>query len=160
MSRRVAITGIGAVTPLGVGADALIERWSAGESGIEDGFGRCGEFDPEEHLSIKAARRADRFTQLSLVACGEALSQVSSLKSAIGHTFGAAGAVEAAATVLALRRGIAPPTVGWEERDESCDLDYVPGEARTLEGNGRPLRAISNSFGFGGHNAVLCLEAA
>ncbi len=75
MTRRVAITGIGAVTPRGVGADALIERWSAGESGIEDGFGRCSEFDPEEHLSIKAARRADRSTQLSLVACGEALSQ-------------------------------------------------------------------------------------
>jgi len=399
VTRRVAITGIGAVTPLGVGADGLIERWSAGESGIEDGLGRCREFDPEEHLSIKAARRADRFTQLSLVACGEALSQagwddeppvdpgrtgcvmgtgiggigtiedqldvlrergaeavsalavpmmmanaasgvvamrhglkgqcygtvsacaagahalgagvrmvqhgdadacvaggaeagltplaqaafanmgaispsgvsrpfdarrdgfvmgeaaaalvleseesarergaevlgyvtgygatadahhltapepsgdgasraielaladaevgpdgvdwvnahgtsttlndasetealkralgerageipVSSLKSAIGHTFGAAGAVEAAATALALRRGVAPPTVGWEERDESCDLDYVPGEARALEGNGRPLCAISNSFGFGGHNAVLCMEAA
>ena len=85
---------------------------------------------------------------------------VSSLKSAIGHTLGAAGAVEAAATALCLQRGVAPPTVGWEERDESCDLDYVPGDARTLESDGRPLRAISNSFGFGGHNAVLCLEAA
>jgi len=396
---RVAITGIGAVTPLGVGADALIDRWTAGESGIEDGLGRCSEFDPEEHISRKEARRADRFTQLSLAACAEALGQagwkddepptdpertgcvmgtgiggiatieeqfgallekgdeavsplavpmmmanaaagvvamrhglkgqcygtvsacaagahaigtglrliqygdveaclvggaeagltqlsraafanmgatsptgisrpfdarrdgfilgeaaaalmlenedaakergaeilgyligygatadahhltapdpagdgagraikqaladaeigpdgldwvnahgtstplndasetealkrtlgdrayelpVSSLKSAIGHTLGAAGAVEAAATVLALQRAIAPPTVGWEERDEDCDLDYVPGEARPLEANGRALRAISNAFGFGGHNAVLVLEA-
>jgi len=400
VTRRIAVTGIGAVTPLGVGADALIDRWSAGESGIEDGFGRCVDFDPEELLERKEARRADRFTQLSLVACAEALAQtgwegedppldpermgcimgtgiggigtieeqlgvlhergvdavsplavpmmmanaaagvvamhhglrgqcygtvsacaagahaigaglrmvqygdvdacvvggaeagitplakaafarmgatsptgisrpfdarrdgfimgeaaaalvleteesaqergaeilgyvigygatadahhltapdpsgdgaaraiklaladaeigpegvdwvnahgtstplndqsetealktalgdrahelpVSSLKSAIGHTLGAAGAVEAAATLLALRRGIAPPTVGWEERDESCDLDYVPGEARSLPGNGRPLRAISNSFGFGGHNAVLTIEAS
>lgn len=396
---RVAITGIGALTPLGVGADALVERWSAGESGIEDGLGCCKEFEPTEHLSIKEARRADRFTQLAMVASDEALAQagwedgpsvdpervgciigtgiggigtiedqldvlrgrgaeavsplavpmmmsnaasgvlamrhglkgecygtvsacaagahaigaglrmvqhgdveacvvggseagitslaqaafigmgatspsgisrpfdarrdgfvmgeaaaalvlepeerarergaeilgyltgygatadahhltapepsgegasraitlaladagvepdgvdwvnahgtstplndrsetealksalgerardipVSSLKSAIGHTLGAAGAVEAAATVLCLQRGVAPPTVGWEERDEDCDLDYVPGDARTLESNGRPLCAISNSFGFGGHNAVLCLEAA
>ena len=399
MKPRVAITGIGAVTPLGVGADALIDRWAAGESGIEDGLGRCSDFDPKELLSIKETRRADRFTQLSLVACNEALSQagwgeeppvdpgrvgcimgtgiggmatietqldllrergaeavsplavplmmanaasgvvamrhglkgpsygtvsacaagahalgtafrmvqhgdaqacvaggaeagitslaqaafagmgatspsgesrpfdarrdgfimgeaaaalvleteegakergaeilgyvigygatadahhltapepsgegasraielaladaeigpedidwvnahgtstplndssetealksslgdrahelpVSSLKGSIGHTLGAAGAVEAASTILALQRGIAPPTVGWEERDESCDLDYVPGEPRTLESNGRPLRAISNSFGFGGHNAVLTLEAS
>lgn len=399
MSRRVAITGMGAVTPLGVGADALVERWSAGESAIEDGLGRCQDFDPKEHLGIKEARRADRFTQLAMLASAEALAQagwedgltvdpervgciigtgiggigtiedqhdllrdrgaeavsplavpmmmgnaaagvlamrhgmkgqcygtvsacaagahavgvalrmvqcgdadacvaggaeagitplaqaafagmgatsasgesrpfdarrdgfimgegaatlvleseesatergaeilgfvsgygatadahhltapdpsgdgasraielaladaeigpdgidwvnahgtstplndrsetaalkralgeerahelpVSSLKSSIGHLLGAAGAVEAAVTVLALARGVAPPTVGWEERDEDCDLDYVPGSARTLESNGRPLRAISNSFGFGGHNAVLVLEA-
>jgi 3-oxoacyl-[acyl-carrier-protein] synthase II len=85
---------------------------------------------------------------------------VSSLKSAIGHLLGAAGAVEAVATVLALNESLVPPTLGWEERDEGLDLDYVPGHARPLERNGRPLTALSNSFGFGGHNAVLCLEAA
>jgi len=398
VTQRVAITGVGAVTPLGVGVETLVERWSAGDSGIEDGLGCCTEFDPTEHLSIKEARRADRFTQLAIVASDQAVAQagwedgpsvdpdrvgciigtgiggmntiedqldvlrgrgaeavsplavpmmmsnaasgvlamrhglkgecygtvsacaagahaigvglrmvqhgdveacvvggseagitslaqaafegmgatspsgfsrpfdarrdgfvmgegaavlvleseeaakergaevlgyvtgygatadahhltapepsgdgasraiaialadagiepdgvdwvnahgtstplndasetealksalgerareipVSSLKSAIGHTLGAAGAVEAAATALCLQRGVAPPTVGWEERDEDCDLDYVPGDARTLESDGRPLRAISNSFGFGGHNAVLCLEA-
>jgi 3-oxoacyl-[acyl-carrier-protein] synthase II len=91
---------------------------------------------------------------------------ISSTKSAIGHLLGAAGAVEAIATVEALRQGLAPPTVGWEERDPELDLDYVPGEARALEhranrnGNGRGrLVGISNSFGFGGHNAVLCLAA-
>ena len=89
---------------------------------------------------------------------------VSSTKSAIGHLLGAAGAVEAIATVGALRRDLAPPTVGWEERDPELDLDYVPGEARSLErranGNGgEPLYALSNSFGFGGHNAVLCIAA-
>jgi 3-oxoacyl-[acyl-carrier-protein] synthase II len=87
---------------------------------------------------------------------------ISSTKSAIGHLLGAAGAVEAIATVEALRRGAAPPTLGWEERDEDLDLDYVPDEPRPLaggNGNGaRPRVAISNSFGFGGHNAVLCLR--
>jgi 3-oxoacyl-[acyl-carrier-protein] synthase II len=86
---------------------------------------------------------------------------VSSTKSAIGHLLGAAGAVEAVATVLALRDRVAPPTIGWEEADEGLDLDYVPGTARPLEmSNGRPPVALSNSFGFGGHNATLCLEAA
>jgi 3-oxoacyl-[acyl-carrier-protein] synthase II len=400
MSRRVAITGVGAVSPLGVGAQRLVERWSAGECGIEDGAGRCRDFDPLDFLSRKEARRSDRFTQLAIAAAGEAVEQagwseelpypgerigcvvgtgigglgslevqqrtliesgqkavsplavplmmgnaaaaalamrhrlrghvygvvsacaagahalgdasriiragdadavlaggaeaaitglaeagfgamgatspsgvsrpfdarrdgfvigegagvlvleeaeaaerrgveilgelrgygatcdafhltapqptggeaaraiglaladaglrpedvdyvnahgtstplndrsetealklalgeragavpVSSTKSAIGHLLGAAGAVEAIATVGALRRRLAPPTVGWEEREEGLDLDYVPGQARPLEpgnGDGR-LVAISDSFGFGGHNAVLCLAA-
>jgi 3-oxoacyl-[acyl-carrier-protein] synthase II len=86
---------------------------------------------------------------------------VSSLKSSIGHLLGAAGAVEAVATTLALRRGVAPPTIGWAEHDEGLDLDYVPDTGRALApADGRPLRALSNSFGFGGHNAVLCLEAS
>jgi 3-oxoacyl-[acyl-carrier-protein] synthase II len=403
MRRRVVITGIGAVTPLGVGAKALIDRWSAGESGIEDGWGRADEFDPGDFMTRKEARRSDRFAQFAIAASEEALGQagwqpdipydpsrvgcvigtgigglgsleeqegvlrergakavsplsvplmmgnagaaalamrhgihghtfgvvsacaagahaigtsvrmiqagdadgvvaggaeaaltglavaafsamgatspsgisrpfdkrrdgfvmgegagvlvledaeaaekrgaevlgevlgyaatsdahhltapqptgadasraitlaledadlrpgdidyvnahgtstplndrseteclkaalgddarrvpISSTKSAIGHLLGAAGAVEAIATVQALRRGSAPPTLGWEERDEGLDLDYVPGDARPLEprsnGNGdRPLVAISNAFGFGGHNAVLCLTA-
>jgi 3-oxoacyl-[acyl-carrier-protein] synthase II len=403
MRRRVVITGIGAVTPLGVGAETLIERWSAGESGIEDGWGRADEFDPGDFMTRKEARRSDRFAQFAIAASEEALGQagwqpdipydpsrvgcvigtgigglgsleeqegvlrergakavsplsvplmmgnagaaalamrhgihghtfgvvsacaagahaigtsvrmiqagdadgvvaggaeaaltglavaafsamgatspsgisrpfdkrrdgfvmgegagvlvledaeaaekrgaevlgevlgyaatsdahhltapqptgadasraitlaledadlrpgdidyvnahgtstplndrseteclkaalgddarrvpISSTKSAIGHLLGAAGAVEAIATVQALRRGFAPPTLGWEERDEGLDLDYVPGDARPLEprsnGNGdRPLVAISNAFGFGGHNAVLCLTA-
>jgi 3-oxoacyl-[acyl-carrier-protein] synthase II len=86
---------------------------------------------------------------------------VSSLKSSIGHLLGAAGAVEAVATALALQRRAAPPTVNWGERDEGMDLDYLPDGDRALEPtDGRPLRALSNSFGFGGHNAVLCLEGA
>ncbi len=96
---------------------------------------------------------------------------VSSTKSAIGHLLGAAGAVEAVATLLALRDRIAPPTLGLSEPDHELDLDYVPGSARPLAHGGdrsngspddgaRPVLALSNSFGFGGHNAVLCLEAA
>jgi 3-oxoacyl-[acyl-carrier-protein] synthase II len=400
--RRVVVTGMGAVTPLGMGAETLVERWGAGECGIADGVGRCEAYDPAEHLSRKEARRQDRFTQMAVVAASEALEQagwngeppgdparvgcvigtgigglgslewqqgvlwekgakavsplavpllmgnaasaavamrhgihghsfgvmsacaagahaigqasrliqagemdavvtggseaaltdvataafaamgatsetgisrpfdarrdgfvmgegagvlvlesadsaeargaealgevlgyaatsdahhltapepsgrdaaraielaladaglepgdihyvnahgtstplndrsetealktalgdavrelpISSTKSAIGHLLGAAGAVEAVATLGALGREQAPPTVGWEERDPDLDLDYVPGEARALRrrGNGsgaEPLRAISNSFGFGGHNAVLCLS--
>ncbi len=398
MTRDVVITGLGAVTPLGVGAPTLIERWTAGESGIEDGLGRCRDFDPTDHISRREARRADRFTQLALVAAQEAIDDagwdgeppyedtdvgcvigtgiggiatiedqhivlrergeaamsplcvpqmmpnaaagavamrhglrgecygtvsacaagaqavgaglrmvergdvsacvvggteagvtplaiaafgkmgatsksgvsrpfdrrrdgfviaegagilvlenaeaaaergatvlgrmtgygatadahhvtapdpdgdgaaraieaalrdadvepgaveyvnahgtstplndrseteaikrvfgeraqsipVSSLKSSIGHLLGAAGAVEAVATVLALRDGVAPPTLNYEEPDDGLDLDYVPGESRPIERNGRAPVAISNSFGFGGHNVVLSMEA-
>ena len=88
---------------------------------------------------------------------------VSSTKSAIGHLLGAAGAVEAIATLLALQGRVAPPTLGYEQPDEGMDLDYVPGRARPLaprrNGHGpQPAVALSSSFGFGGHNAVLCLE--
>jgi 3-oxoacyl-[acyl-carrier-protein] synthase II len=102
-------------------------------------------------------------TEALKLALGERARQVpvSSTKSAIGHLLGAAGAVEAVATVLALRDGIAPPTVGWAEPEEGLDLDYVPDSARPLDvPAGRRPVAISNSFGFGGHNAVLVLEAA
>jgi 3-oxoacyl-[acyl-carrier-protein] synthase II len=84
---------------------------------------------------------------------------VSSTKSAIGHLLGAAGAVEAIATVLALRERMAPPTLGYGEPDDGLDLDYVPHARRPLRANGRPAVGLSNSFGFGGHNAVLCLAA-
>ena len=76
---------------------------------------------------------------------------ISSIKGATGHCLGAAGAVEAAATALAVRDDAVPPTINYEVADPSCDLDYVPNTARH-----QPVRvAVSNSFGFGGHNAVL-----
>jgi len=76
---------------------------------------------------------------------------ISSIKGATGHCLGAAGAVEAMATVLAVRDDVVPPTINYETADPSCDLDYVPNVARRL-----PVRvAVSNSFGFGGHNAVI-----
>jgi 3-oxoacyl-[acyl-carrier-protein] synthase II len=399
MTSSVVITGVGAVTPLGVGARTLHERWTAGQSGIEDGFGRASEFEPKEHLSVKEVRRSDRYTQLALAAAKEALEDagwedgppgdperaacvigtgiggigtlesqhivmrdqgaerisplsipllmanaasgvvamkhdlrgqsfgtvsacaagahaigmserlirygdadcvvtggseaaitplataafarmdalsdsgisrpfdrrrdgfvmgegagilvleseefakrrgarilgvlrgyastsdayhltapepngrgaakaielalddaelgpeeivyvnahgtstplndraetnalksalgeeraksipVSSTKSAIGHLLGAAGAVESIATLLALRDRIAPPTLNYDEQDEGLDLDYVPREARPLANGDTPAIGISNAFGFGGHNAVLVLEA-
>jgi len=396
VSRRVVITGMGAVTPLGIGADVLFRRWAGGECGIEDGVGRCDDFDPADFISQKVAHRSDRFTQLALAASDEALENagwseelpyasartgcvigtgigglgsleeqhhvliergprkisalsvplmmgnaasaavamrhqlhgqtfgvvsacaagahaigtavgairsgsadaavaggseaaltplaeaafakmgaisecgisrpfdrrrdgfvmgegagvlvleeaeaasrrgaepiaellgyaatsdayhltapepdgsgaamaieqaledaevepreiayvnahgtstplndrseteaikkalgdaaeglpISSTKSTIGHLLGAAGAVEAIATAEALRERLAPPTLGFEVRDEGLDLDYVPGEARQLPNGGGRMVALSNSFGFGGHNAVLCL---
>ncbi len=106
----------------------------------------------------------DRSETLALkLALGEHAREIpiSSTKSAIGHLLGAAGAVEATATVLALRDRVVPPTLGWSERDPDLDLDYVPGTARPLATSpGKQPIALSNSFGFGGHNAVLCLEAA
>jgi 3-oxoacyl-[acyl-carrier-protein] synthase II len=82
---------------------------------------------------------------------------VSSTKSAIGHLLGAAGAVEAVATLGALERGVLPPTLNLEEPDPACDLDYVPDGPR--EAPGLEL-AVSNSFGFGGQNATLVLGTA
>lgn len=79
---------------------------------------------------------------------------VSSTKSQIGHTFGAAGAIEAAVTVLAMRCGVLPPTINYAHPDPDCDLDYVPNTAREATIN----VAISNSMGFGGHNAVLAFR--
>ena len=79
---------------------------------------------------------------------------VSSTKSVHGHLLGAAGAIEAAACVLAIDRGLLPPTINLEHQDPECDLDYVPNRARQA----RVDVAISNSFGFGGHNATLVIR--
>ena len=76
---------------------------------------------------------------------------VSSVKSALGHCLGAAGAVEAAATILALYNGLLPPTLNYQEPDPDCDLDCVPNEARVAD----IQVALSNSFAFGGNNTTL-----
>jgi beta-ketoacyl-acyl-carrier-protein synthase II len=81
--------------------------------------------------------------------------KVSSNKSMIGHLLGAAGAVEAVATVLTIKNGVIPPTINYEYPDPECDLDYVPNKAIEY-----PVKvAISNSFGFGGTNACLAFKA-
>jgi nodulation protein E len=80
---------------------------------------------------------------------------VSSTKSMHGHALGAAAAIEALATVLALRDGVLPPTVNYQVPDPECDLDIIPNQAR----EGRVEYALSNSFAFGGLNAVLAFRA-
>jgi 3-oxoacyl-[acyl-carrier-protein] synthase II len=142
--------------------------------------------DPDGHGAVRAIRSAledarlapgdvdyvnahgtgtklnDRVETLALRrALGEAAERVpvSSTKSVIGHLLGAAALVEAVATVHALGRRVAPPTVGYLEKDEGLDLDYVPVSRPLETGNGRAV-ALSNAFGFGGHNVVICLAAA
>jgi 3-oxoacyl-[acyl-carrier-protein] synthase II len=142
--------------PTGEGAAAAITR-ALEDAGVA----------PEEVVYVNAHGtstqlndRAETFALKTALGAHAYAIPVSSTKSAIGHLLGAGGAVEAIATILALRARLIPPTLGWAERDPELDLDYVPDRARPLDpGDGRRLIAISNSFGFGGHNAVLCLEA-
>ena len=81
---------------------------------------------------------------------------VSSTKSMMGHTFGAAGAIEAMICVLALHEGVLPPTINYEHPDPDCDLDYVPNEARQVQVD----VALSNAMGLGGHNGCVLLGRA
>lgn len=79
---------------------------------------------------------------------------ISSTKSMTGHLLGAAGGIEAIACLMAINEGIIPPTINYETKDENCDLDYVPNQARNAEVS----YAMSNSLGFGGHNATIILK--
>ena len=97
-----------------------------------------------ETKAIKDAFGADAYT-----------TPVSSTKSMTGHLLGAAGGVELAACVLAIRDGIIPPTINLDNPDPECDLDYVPHTAREA----KVKVALSNSFGFGGHNSTLVIRA-
>lgn len=100
--------------------------------------------DQAETRAIKAAFGADLAYKVP----------VSSTKSMTGHMMGATGALEAIFCVLAVRDGILPPTIHYETPDPECDLDYIPNQAREKKID----LAISNAFGFGGHNAVLAVR--
>jgi 3-oxoacyl-[acyl-carrier-protein] synthase II len=96
-------------------------------------------------------------TRMIKLAFGEDVARkvpVSSTKGATGHCLGAAGAIEAIFSLLAIRDGVLPPTINLETSDPSCDLDYIPNEARRAD----VRTAVSNSFGFGGHNASIVLR--
>jgi 3-oxoacyl-[acyl-carrier-protein] synthase II len=79
---------------------------------------------------------------------------VSSTKGATGHCLGAAGAVEGMFAILAVNRGVLPPTINYEDPDPECDLDYIPNESREAD----VRTSVSNSFGFGGHNAAIVVR--
>ncbi len=116
---------------------------------------------PEEVDYINAHGTSTRFndsteTQAIKACFGEHAYKVaiSSTKSMIGHTFGAAGAIEAAVCILSIVNGIMPPTINLEHPDPECDLDYIPNHARL----GDVRVALSNSMGFGGHNTTLIFQ--
>lgn len=99
----------------------------------------------------------DKFETLALkTVFGERARKlaISSTKSMVGHLLGASGAVEFVATVLSVVNDLAPPTINYQTPDPECDLDYVPNQARKMKIHA----AISNSFGFGGHNAILAVK--
>ena len=101
--------------------------------------------DVGETIAIKKALGEDQAYKNTLV---------SSTKSMTGHMLGAAGAIEAVICLKALETGVIPPTINLKEPDEACDLNYVPNEAVKAEVD----LAISNSLGFGGHNASLAFR--
>jgi 3-oxoacyl-[acyl-carrier-protein] synthase II len=134
--------------PAGIG-QARAVRAALANAGLDP-----GEVDyVNAHASSTSVGDATETAAIKL-ALGEEKARsvpVSSIKGATGHCLGAAGAVEAASTVLAIRDDAVPPTINFETPDPACDLDCVPNTSRRL-----PVRvALSNSFGFGGHNAVL-----
>lgn len=99
--------------------------------------------DKTETLALKSVFGADAYR-----------IPISSTKSMIGHLLGASGAVEAVICILTMQQGMIPPTINLTHPDPECDLDYVPNVARRAE----VRTALSNSFGFGGHNSVLSLR--
>ena len=131
------------------GARAILDAWN--ETGVDTddvyynahGTGTAMN-DKIETLAVKKALGEERARKIS----------ISSTKSMTGHMLGAAGAIEAIVCVKALTDGIAPPTIGLEEPDPDCDLDYTP---LTLKERDFKV-AISSSLGFGGHNAVLAMK--
>lgn len=138
------------INPAVEGSSAAMRIALAGQSGVDPsrvyvnahGTGTLLN-DPTETKAIRMVFGAD----------ADRLA-VSSTKSMHGHLLGGAGAVEAVAALLAMRDGFLPPTINLDEPDPACDLDYVPNEAR----DGRIDLAVSNSFAFGGLNAVLAFR--
>lgn len=154
------ITGYGATgdgyhmtapSPDGSGAAAAMKH-AMKESGIEPkdvGYINA-------HGTSTPANDSSETKAIKLALGEEAASRVSisSTKSMTGHLLGGAGAIEAIACIKALQEGILPPTIGLQENDEVCDLNYIPNRAIELDIH----YALNNSLGFGGHNAVTCFK--
>lgn len=142
---------ITAPDPSGEGG-AMAMRMAIKDSGMED----------EDKIYINAHGTSTPLndaseTKVIKLALGEEKARkaiISSTKSMTGHMLGAAGAVEAIASILALKEGIVPPTINYKEPDAECDLDYCPNQARKADIN----LALSNGLGFGGHNACIAFK--
>lgn len=140
---------ITATSPNGEGAARCMElalksgRIDKADVSYINAHGTSTEADAAETMAIKQVFKQQAYT-----------FPVSSTKSMTGHLLGAAGGIEAIFTILAIDRGVIPPTINYHEPDPNCDLDYVPNQARE-----RKIKvALSNSFGFGGTNAVLAFK--
>jgi 3-oxoacyl-[acyl-carrier-protein] synthase II len=144
---------ITAPDPKGSGA-ALAMAWALRDAGEEpSGVSYVNAHGTSTPLNDAAETAAIKATLGDEVAHRVA---VSSTKSMTGHMLGAAGAVEGAVCALAIANGAVPPTIHYETPDPDCDLDCVPNEARQMD----VRLALSNSFGFGGHNAVVAFRGA
>jgi 3-oxoacyl-[acyl-carrier-protein] synthase II len=137
--------------PTGAGAGLAI-TWALRDAGVDpEGVDYINAHGTSTPLNDAAETAA---IKLALGEDPARRTAVSSTKSMTGHLLGAAGAVEAAACALAITEGVIPPTIHYRTADPDCDLDYVPNEARRADVS----LALSNSFGFGGQNAVLALR--
>jgi 3-oxoacyl-[acyl-carrier-protein] synthase II len=143
---------ISAPHPEGRGLLAAV-RGALAQAGVE---GRDVEFVSAHGTGTTLNDRVE--TTVIKAALGPRAGQipVNSIKGGLGHTMGAAATLEAIMCLLAFRDGLVPPTLGYEEADPACDLDVVPGRARSV----RPRVSLSTSLGFGGCNAALVLEGA
>lgn len=137
--------------PVGANAARAV-RMALADAGLEPG---AVGYVNAHGTSTPAGDAAE--TRVLKIVFGDALPArplISSTKGATGHTLGAAGAVEAVFTVLALHHGVLPPTINQVVADPHCDLDYLPNESRVEQVD----VALSNSFGFGGHNSVVAFR--
>ena len=154
MTRRAVITGVGAVTPLGVGARTLHERWTAGACGVENGQAPCAGFDPKIAMSAKEARRSDRFTQLAVAACAEAIDEA-------GFTDGLPYAPERIGCVFGTGIGgigtLEANHVALQERGEGAvsplEVPLMMSNVGAAALSGELIRATQ-----GAHNALMDME--
>jgi nodulation protein E len=164
-ARQRSATILGEIVGFGMSSDAA-DLLSPDEGGMVraiEGALADGGLAPEEIQYINAhgtgtAANDETETKAIKRAFGQHATKlaISSNKSMVGHTLGAAGGLEIVATLMSMREGIAPPTMNYLGPDPACDLDYVPNQARPL----KIEAAMSNSFAFGGLNAVLAVKRA
>ena len=162
-ARARGATIYGEIIGLGMSADAshITQPSAEGAARAMRGALRDAGLEPESVGYINAHGTATQANDATETAAIRAVFgshagklAISSTKSMHGHALGAAAALEAAATVLALRHGILPPTANYSEPDPACDLDVIPNQARQAQVE----FALSNSFAFGGLNAVLAFR--